>query len=70
MQEWGRGWGCGGGGEGEEEGVRERGRDEKKRGGGGGRTSFLAFFSNGCIVLKLSFLEVSCIGLGDLLAKN
>ena len=52
VQEWGRGWGRGGGGEGEEEGVRERGRDEKKR--GGGRTSFFAFFSNGCIVLKLS----------------
>ena len=53
VQEWGRGWGRGGGGEGEEEGVRERGRDEKKR-GGGRRTSFLAFFSKGCIVLKPS----------------
>ena len=47
------GWGRGGGDEGEEEVVRERGRDEKK-GGGGRRTSFLAIFSKGCIVLKPS----------------
>ena len=69
VQEWGRGGGRGGGGEGEEEGVRERGRDEKKR-GGGEENKFFGIFFQWLYCTKTFFMRVSCIGLGDLLAKN
>ena len=48
---------------------RERGRDEKKR-GGGEENKFFGIFFQRLYCTKTFFMRVSCIGLGDLLAKN